>query len=189
MHDPAPTEPLATPADSVRLADERLHQGEPILAYNAAQSGLMRWPGHVRLRQLQALALARSGDVERANLLLAQLADEGQGDAETLGMLARTHKDLALAANVTTTRSARHLDAGFRLYRARIRRCARPPRRRCRRVLRGHQCRDDGGAQAASWNARAASRRECARICERASPDDASASSRTGRKPRSARRR
>ncbi len=115
MHDPAPAESIGTPADAVRRAEERLHQGEPILAYNAAHSGLMRWPDDVRLRQLQALALARSGDVERANRLLAQLADDGHGDAETLGMLARTHKDLALAATDAVQR-AQHLDAGFRLY-------------------------------------------------------------------------
>ena len=115
MHDPAPAESIGTPANAVTIAEERLHQGEPILAYNAAQSGLLRWPNHVRLRQLQALALARSGDVERANQLLAQLAAEGQGDAETLGMLARTHKDLALAA-MDDEQRARYLDAGFRLY-------------------------------------------------------------------------
>ena len=69
----------------------------------------------MRLRQLQGLALARSGDVERANELLGKLADEGRGDAETLGMLARTHKDLALAAG-DPARRAFHLDAGFRLY-------------------------------------------------------------------------
>jgi len=115
MNDPGPTENIGTPADAVDLAEERLHQGEPILAYNAAQSGLMRWPYQVRLRQLQALALARSGDVEGANLLLTQLADEGHGDAETLGMLARTHKDLALAATASGERTL-HLQAGFKLY-------------------------------------------------------------------------
>ncbi len=116
MNDTTPGQPIGTPADAVALAEERLHQGEPILAYNAAQSGLMHWPNHVRLRQLRALALARSGDVERANRLLAQLADEGHADAETLGMLARTHKDLALAAAGDAQRQC-HLDAGFRLYR------------------------------------------------------------------------
>ena len=100
---------------AVALAERHLQQGEPILAYNAAQDGLAQWPQQLRLRQLQALALARSGDVERANRLLAQLADEGCGDAETLGMLARTHKDLALAAPDAALR-AHHLEAGFQLY-------------------------------------------------------------------------
>ena len=97
---------------AVALADRHLHQGEPILAYNAAQAGLAQWPQHLRLRQLQGLALARSGDVTRANRLLAQLADEGCGDTETLGMLARTHKDLGLAAQDGALR-AQHLEAGF----------------------------------------------------------------------------
>jgi hypothetical protein len=115
MNDPAAPEPAATPAAAVALAEEHLHRGEPVLAYNSAQSGLLTWPGHVRLRQLQGLALARSGDVEGANGLLAQLAEEGHGDAETLSMLARTHKDLALVAKSDATRG-RHLTAGFRLY-------------------------------------------------------------------------
>ena len=108
-------EPEDTPEAAVAAAERHLHRGEPLLAYNAAQSGLARWPDDVRLRQLQGLALARSGDVERANELLGKLADEGRGDAETLGMLARTHKDLALAAK-DPARRAFHLDAGMRLY-------------------------------------------------------------------------
>ncbi|MCM2328702.1 MAG: adenylate/guanylate cyclase domain-containing protein [Lysobacter sp.] len=115
MSEHRPDESEATPAQAVAAAERSLHRGEPLLAYNAAQSGLERWPGHVRLRQLQALALARSGDGERANRLLGALAGEGHADAETLGMLARTHKDLALAARDGARRAA-HLQAGFGLY-------------------------------------------------------------------------
>ena len=93
-----------------------LNRGEPLLAYNAAQAGLARWPGAVRLRQLEALALARSGDIERAHAKLEALAGEGLIDAETLGMLARTHKDLALRATDAALRG-KHLEAGFALYR------------------------------------------------------------------------
>ncbi len=100
---------------SAARAQEFLDRGEPLLACNAAQSGLEAAPGHARLRRLQALALARSGDVERANGILAALAAEGLRDAETLGLLARTHKDLALAAADPAER-ATHLEAGFRLY-------------------------------------------------------------------------
>jgi len=110
-----PDDPPNAPETAVALADRHLHQGEPILAYNVAQAGLAQWPQHLRLRQLQALALARSGDVERANRLLALLVDEGCADAETLGILARTHKDLALAAPDAALR-AHHLEAGFQLY-------------------------------------------------------------------------
>jgi len=102
------------PEAYVEVADRHLRQGEPLSAYNALQPGLERWPGHTRLRQLQALALARSGDVERANALLDALAREGTDDAETLGMLARTHKDLALRA--ADSQRVPHLQSAFDLY-------------------------------------------------------------------------
>jgi hypothetical protein len=107
--------PEETARESIAAAERLLDRGEPLLAYNAAQAGLQRWPGEARLRQLVALALARSGDVERANAILAQLAAEGLDDAETLGMLARTHKDLAQRAGDESSRAA-HLEAGFSLY-------------------------------------------------------------------------
>src|SRR6185503_8965188 len=54
-------------------------------------------------------------DIERANEILQGLAKQGVDDPETLGLLARTHKDLALASPSPTSR-ARHLDAGYALY-------------------------------------------------------------------------
>jgi hypothetical protein len=99
----------------IASVEHYLRQGEPLLAYNAVQEGLRVWPGNLRLRQLKGLALARSGDVELANQLLTDLAAEGTCDAETLGMLARTHKDLALR----TTNAARrneHLASAFGIY-------------------------------------------------------------------------
>ena len=106
----------AASVDDLVLETERLlHRGEPLLAYNTAQTGLERSPEHVRLAQLQALALARSGDTERANLVLEQLASRGLDDAETLGMLARTYKDLALRETDGSRRTQR-LKAGFDLY-------------------------------------------------------------------------
>ena len=104
-----------TPQAAAALTERLLHEGAPVLAYNAAQVGLQRWPQDVRLRQLQALALARSGDVERANRLLAELAETGGGDVETLGLLARTHKDLALGEQ-DPARRAVHLAAAFEIY-------------------------------------------------------------------------
>src|SRR3954470_875190 len=98
---------------AVEAAERHLRQGEPLAAYNEAQTGLEADGGHVRLRQLRALALARSGDVERANAELAALVGEGLDDSETLGMLARTHKDLALRA---AAGGKAHLDAAFQLY-------------------------------------------------------------------------
>jgi class 3 adenylate cyclase len=64
---------------------------------------------------LQGLVLARSGDMERANRLLSDLAAEGAADAETLGMLARTHKDLALSTTDAARRAA-HLASAFAIY-------------------------------------------------------------------------
>jgi hypothetical protein len=107
--------PDANPETAAAAAVRLLKQGEPLLAYNTVQEGLQRWPGHLRLRQLQALALARSGDTEDANRLLRALAAEGLDDAETLGMLARTHKDLGLTSRDRSEREA-HLTASFELY-------------------------------------------------------------------------
>jgi len=97
----------------VEAAGRHLREGEPLAAYNVAQAGLEQSPGHVRLRQLRALALARSGDVERANAELASLVAQGLDDSETLGMLARTHKDLALRAGPA---GGEHLRSAFDLY-------------------------------------------------------------------------
>jgi class 3 adenylate cyclase len=100
---------------TIDAVEQWLRQGEPLLAYNAVQVGLHVWPENLRLRQLRGLAIARSGDIERANQLLCELATEGVADAETLGMLARTYKDLALRTNDTAGR-AFHLASAFRIY-------------------------------------------------------------------------
>ena len=77
-----------------QLGNRILRLGEPLLAYDVLANGLEHWPDNVRLRQLLGLALARSGATGRANGMLQQLYAEGERDAETLGILARTHKDL-----------------------------------------------------------------------------------------------
>src|SRR5436309_3081142 len=84
------------------LARRILGQGEPLIAYDIIVEALAVWPSDVRLRQLQALALARSGATERANALLEQMRKEGATDEETLGTLGRTYKDLALNAGSPT---------------------------------------------------------------------------------------
>ncbi|HUE84599.1 MAG TPA: TRAFs-binding domain-containing protein [Vicinamibacterales bacterium] len=71
-----------------------LKQGAPLVAYDAVADGLRQFPGDPRLRQLLALSLARTGATQQANRQLRQLVDEGHGDEETVGMLARTYKDL-----------------------------------------------------------------------------------------------
>jgi class 3 adenylate cyclase len=113
IHGKPPTPPEAQ--STIDTVEQYLRQGEPLLAYNAVQDGLRAWPGNLRLRQLKGLAVARSGDIARANQLLCQLAAEGAADAETLGMLARTHKDLALRSRSAADRVS-HLMAAFRIY-------------------------------------------------------------------------
>lgn len=90
------------------IADAILRLGEPLIAYDVLSEGLKTWPQDLQLRQLMALALARSGATISANALLQQLVDEGQRDEETLGLLARTHKDLWSQASDRQTQ-AHHL--------------------------------------------------------------------------------
>jgi class 3 adenylate cyclase len=77
--------------------------------------GLKSRPADVPLRQLVALALARSGATQRANTILTQLRAEGHRDEETLGILARTHKDLWTNATTTAERS-RQLKLARKFY-------------------------------------------------------------------------
>jgi tetratricopeptide (TPR) repeat protein len=113
-----PDTPSVSPREpriAIATVEGFLRQGEPLLAYNAIQDGLQEFPGNLRLRQLKGLALARSGDVERANALLHAIAAERSADSETLGMLARTHKDLGLTARSSADRDA-HWSEAFRIY-------------------------------------------------------------------------
>jgi len=88
------------------LGERVLGQGEPLLAYDVVSAGLEIWPRDVRLRQLQGLALSRSGATERANAVLENLRREQETGEETLGMLGRTYKDLAATAATRKQRNA-----------------------------------------------------------------------------------
>jgi len=104
-----------------RLGERILRLGEPLLASDVLAEGLKRHAGDVRLMQLQGLALARAGATQRANAILAQLDRDGHGDEETLGLLARTCKDLGMRATDPEERKAqlsRAFDAYARAYRA-----------------------------------------------------------------------
>jgi class 3 adenylate cyclase len=92
-----------------------LKLGEPLLGYDILNEGLKSFPADKRLRQLLALALARSGAPARANALLRQLREEGHRDEETLGILARTHKDLWAQAADSTERH-QHLQLAHKFY-------------------------------------------------------------------------
>ena len=94
----------ASPEIYQRLAERLLRLGEPLLTYDVTEEGLEVTPGDIRLQQLQALALARSGATQRANSVLDRLVRSGHADEETLGMFARTEKDLALRASSSEQR-------------------------------------------------------------------------------------
>ena len=93
------------------LGDRVLKLGEALVAYDILSVGLGEISTYIddrklgvrkykkiqlRLRQLQALALAQSGAVLEANQGLEQLRDEGFNDGETLRILGRTYKDLGM---------------------------------------------------------------------------------------------
>lgn len=99
-----------------RLLGERmLNLGEPLSAHDVLAEGLFAWPDDVRLRQLNALALARSGATERAVGILQKLLDEKHDDDETRGLFARTQKDLWERA-VDPTEKDHWLRAAFSAY-------------------------------------------------------------------------
>jgi hypothetical protein len=112
-HDPARW--AARPEIYRRLAERLLKLGESLLAYDVAREGLKVLPRGLRLRQLQALALSRAGATRRANELLRALYDEGHRDEESLGLLARTHKDLWSQATDEAAR-ADQLRLALRFY-------------------------------------------------------------------------
>jgi len=70
-----------------------LKQGEPILAYDLVRRALGDYPGDVSLRQLQALALIRTGAPGEASLMLSQLLAENHRGQGTLAPLARAYRD------------------------------------------------------------------------------------------------
>lgn len=107
---------LKTTADNYALLAERvLKIGEPLFAYDVAAEGVREFPGNLKLRQLLALSLARSGAAGAANALLSELYREGHRDEETLGLLARTHRDLA-AEECDPEIGRRRLEKARRLY-------------------------------------------------------------------------
>lgn len=105
-----------------RISHRLAKLGDHVLAYDVADAGLKCWPQDVRLRQLKGLALARSGDIDGADRILAQLHGEGHKDEETLGLLARVHKDRGVLATDPAARAA-HLGRAMELYAEAYHRC------------------------------------------------------------------
>ena len=98
-----------------QAAKAALDLGEGFLAYDIATEGLAYFKPDPRLAQMQALSLARTGSPEAANGALRRLADAGHVDEETLGLLARTHKDL-WQLSIDEQDAKRHLKKCFELY-------------------------------------------------------------------------
>ena len=99
----------------VALGRRFLERGEPILAYDVFREGLESSPRDPALRRFLALSSARSGASEAAFDILTRLYKEGHRDEETLGILARIHKDMAAGAHTSRERDAQRRKA-FALY-------------------------------------------------------------------------
>jgi len=112
-HDP---ESWSVNPEPYRLLGERmLKLGEPLVAYDVVAEGIKSFPQDVRLRQVLALALARSGAARSANKVLERLYQDGYRDEETLGLLARTHKDLAREES-DASKAGQHLRWAYEFY-------------------------------------------------------------------------
>jgi class 3 adenylate cyclase/tetratricopeptide (TPR) repeat protein len=106
------------------LGERLLRLGEPVLAYDAVTDALKLSPEgrqDQRLRQLQALALARIGDTRTANQILEKLAGEPHDnptlEEETFSILARTYKDLGTLCQSSNLAEARtHWTKALDLY-------------------------------------------------------------------------
>lgn len=98
-----------------RAVDVALRLGESFLAFDMTVEGLQAFKNDLRLIQLQALALARTGATKRANAILQHLRASGHDDEETMGILARTYKDFWQLA-VEPEEKRKHLKESFDLY-------------------------------------------------------------------------
>lgn len=78
----------------ILLAERARAQGAPLLAYDAVSEGLRYDEKNVRMRQLLGLAHADLKATKQAYVILLELYIEGKRDGESLGILARSFKDL-----------------------------------------------------------------------------------------------
>ncbi|MEW6264219.1 MAG: RyR domain-containing protein [Thermodesulfobacteriota bacterium] len=107
-----------SPLEACRKRCRTLRQaGEALQAYDELSRALLLWPQDARLRQLQALVLADLGAARRANEIMTRLANEGHQDVETLGILARTWKDLWRHSPDPEARK-QYLEQAYRTYEA-----------------------------------------------------------------------
>ena len=71
-----------------------LEYGQAFIGYDILTEGLKYYPNNVILLQQQALALARLGKTGKAQEILLRLYKKGNRHPDTIGILARTYKDL-----------------------------------------------------------------------------------------------
>jgi class 3 adenylate cyclase/tetratricopeptide (TPR) repeat protein len=119
-----PAEWQSSPESYRRLARQLLSMGAPLIALEVITEGLQDFEKDVTLRQLKGLALARTGAPERAKEILQRVRKELEAGAEsvrhdileeTLGILARCHKDLGLFPAEETARET-NLRKALELY-------------------------------------------------------------------------
>lgn len=101
------------------LATLLIGAGEPFLGHDVAAEGLARWPDDPRLLRLRASALLQSGALGTA-LRLLEACLEKHGDAETLALIGRAHRELGRRAPTPAAR-ARHQRRAFEHYRKALR--------------------------------------------------------------------
>jgi len=111
------------------IGEKFLRYGEALLAYDAFTEGLETFetltyvkqaakklrPVYLRMLQLKALALAQCDVPEQALKILLSLRDQGFDDGETMGILARTYKDMAAKATKTGIRQT-YFQKAFEIY-------------------------------------------------------------------------
>jgi tetratricopeptide (TPR) repeat protein len=71
-----------------RTAESLINMGRPAKALGLLPAA----PVQLRTKQLRALAMAKTGDIDGAIAILEQLRDEGNTDSETLGLLAGRYR-------------------------------------------------------------------------------------------------
>jgi len=111
------------------FGEKVLSSGETLIAYDILTKGLESFKNvyfikqvdskqqatYLRLRQQQALSLAQSGALLQAQKSLIDLSQQGLDDGETLGILGRTYKDLAMVEKEKKL-SEQYFESAFSIY-------------------------------------------------------------------------
>lgn len=87
--------------EPVQATSAALAQGNLLRAYDVATTALDRGVAHPRLRYLQILALARMGEIERAQMLYDRHLKGETDDLDIMALRARLMKDAAWRAGAT----------------------------------------------------------------------------------------